>query len=134
MNTSISENELFTSPEDYEKWGAYTRYKTSSLEIDNILGLTVSQIAGLLGGWLGLVASTLTGLATIVYNEKYEDLYAYFYMSTNTYCPILVKEILVIYEEESNEYVGTEYRGPSWWGSPWDYTEPAACRVLAQKY
>ena len=30
------------------------------------------------------------------------------------------------YNSSSNAFIKTEKQAPSWWGSPWDYSQPAA--------
>lgn len=130
INIFATNDLLRAGADDYEKWGAYAKYKTETFHINDIESLTLSTVAGMLSGWLGFGMSA----AIAVYNNKYKDLYADLYMSTNVYCSILVKEKYELYKVGDGTHVTTEYRGPSWWGSPWDYSQPAACRVLAERY
>lgn len=121
-------------PDDYDLWGNWVYYRTDEMHIGDLTGWTISTLAGALTGVFGLFLGPLTGLATIIYNRQYESVYAEIYISTNTYCPILVKEKYEFYDSSTDAFVKTEEKSPSWWGSAYDYSQPAACRVLAQKY
>ena len=127
-------NLLSVSPDDYEKWGNWGYSRRDSMHIGDISGWTISTLAGALTGAFGAFLGPLTGLATIIYNNRYEGVYANIYISTNVYCTILVKERYDFYDNNSNAFIKSELKSPSWWGSPWDYTQPAACRVLAERY
>lgn len=132
---SLIESKAGPTPDDYEKWGGYFKYQTSTLYIDEITKSSISTILSLLCTWIGIVdVSGLWDIAVDIYNNKYEGLDAVIYMSTNNYCPILVKMKYMFYDEDSGAYVGTAYKDPEWIGSPFDYSEPQACRVLAQRY
>lgn len=133
--TSSSNNTVMTSGADaYEKWGRWTYYRRDNMHIGDITGWTISTLAGALTGVFGSFLGPLAGLATIIYNKKYEDIYANIYISTNVYCTILVKQKYFFYSDSTNVYIKSEEKAPSWWGSPWDYTQPAACRILAERY
>ena len=127
-------NLLRSEPNDYEKWGSWTYYKRDDIHIGDMTNWTISTLAGALTGAFGIFSGPLTGLATLIYHKKYENIYANIYISTNVYCSILVKEKYNFYNSSSNAFIKTEKQAPSWWGSPWDYSQPAACRILAEKY
>lgn len=120
------------TPDDYEDWGSYTFYKSDNLHFgDDIFSWSFSQLAGYVLGAFGDVA---TAILEEVYNNKYEGLDAKIYNSINRHCSILIKERYDFYEEGTNNYIGREYMDPRWRGNPQDYSYPAACRVLAQRY
>lgn len=131
---SFSNTVLRSGPDDYEQWGNWAYYRRDDMHIGDISGWTISTLAGALTGVFGTFLGPLTGLATIIYNKKYENVYANIYISTNVYCTILVKEKYNFYDNATNAFIRTEEKAPSWWSSPYDYSQPAACRVLAERY
>ncbi|MGN1343592.1 MAG: hypothetical protein ACI4U3_03380 [Traorella sp.] len=123
------------TPDDYEAWGAYSYYQTSSLHIGDLEGWTISTIAGALTGAFGAFIGPITGLATIIYNKRYEGVDAKIYNSSNVYCPILIKQRYDFYPDGNRtNLLDQEFKTPTFWGSPIDFTQPYACRVLDQRY
>ena len=80
------------TPDDYEVWGAYAYYQTSSLYIGDAENWTISTIAGLITGTFGAFLGPITGLAIIIYNNNNQGVDAKIYNSSNVYCPILIKQ------------------------------------------
>ena len=130
----FSDTVLRSGPDDYEQWGNWAYYRRDDMHIGDMAGWTISTLAGALKGVFGDFISPLIGLATVIYNKRYENVYANIYISTNVYCTILVKEKYNFYDNSTNAFIKTEEKAPSWWSSPYDYSQPAACRVLAERY
>lgn len=132
--SSFNNSVLRSGPDDFEQWGNWAYYRRDDMHIGDMAGWTISTLAGALTGYFGAFLGPLTGLATIIYNKKYENVYANIYISTNVYCTILVKEKYNFYDNSTNAFIKTEEKAPSWWSSPYDYSQPAECRVLAERY
>lgn len=123
-----------STPDNYENWGSYVFIRNDSLYIGDVASSSVSEIIGLLTGTYWNSASNLFDLAVLIYNNRYEGLDAKVHASFNSHCTILVKERYDFYKQGTQVYLRSEEMNPSWWGSPYDYTQPAACRILAQRY
>ena len=55
--------------------------------------------------------------------------------SSNVYCPILIKQRYDFYPDgNTTNLLYTDYKNPTFWGSPVDFTQPYACRVLDERY
>lgn len=127
--------------QNYDVWSPWYFQRNEYFEISNIASITYSAVIGLVTGWLvkhefmaNVVSGTITTISEIMYNKKYTGAYAKIYLSLNSYCTILVKQKYHFYITSTNQYLRTEEKAPSWWGSPWDDTQPAACRALADIY
>ncbi len=126
---------MTSSVDDYEVWGSYYLHTSQSLRISSIASSTISEISTLLGGWLGVAASILVDVATVVFNNQYGNLYDKIYRSVNAYCPILQKERIKFYSNSSyTNYLKQKTFDPKWYGSPKDFSQPAACRILERRY
>ena len=84
-------NLLRSGPNDYEKWGSWTYYKRDDIHIGDMTNWTISTLAGALTGAFGIFLGPLTGLATLIYNKKYN-----------------------FYNSSSNTFIKTEKKAPSW--------------------
>ena len=127
---------LAESASDYDKWTSYYYVRTDSLHWGLGSSITISVLTGLISSkFVGILASVATNIATESYNKKYEGLDAKIYWSHNTYCGILYKDRWDYYKEGTSTKVGSsEYRSAKWNGTAWEYSKPAACRVLVNKY
>lgn len=85
-----------------------------------------------LKSWLAF--EVLEIIATKIWNDKYNDIYANIYYSYNQFCNILRKEKYEMYQKGTKKYIGTDNRGPIWIGNAYDYDKPYACRVLRERY
>ena len=124
--------ELLSTPDNYESWGSYVFLRNDNLHIGSVEGKTISIIAGLVSGYYNFTSKAVS-LATTIYNNRYVGLDAKVYFKTNNYCTILWKERYDYYAEGTSTFIDDE-EITSWVGDPWDYSEPAACRILAQRY
>lgn len=115
-------------------WSAWAFVRRDSLQITDETG-TISEIIGILYGEFAKITTECAfTIATAVYNYRYRSVDAEIHRSINKYCGILQKERYTYYYNGTTNYAYEETYGPSWFGNPWDYSEPAACRVLAEKY
>lgn len=122
---------LRDSPDDYELWSYWSYVTTQSLHIDNITGTTISIIISIIySAWQINVGYAV---AQCIYNQQYSDITGQIYYKSNVYCPILKYTRYYLYSS-SGAYIGFEDYGPTWFGNAYDYDQPYACRVLAQRY
>lgn len=125
---------LNATPDDYESWTSYYYVTRDDFHIDGLTSLTVYALQLLIENYYGAGwVNTLFELATMIKSNSVEDGYALIYRSTNIYCSILIKEKYNFYKNNGS-FLKTEYKNPRWLGSPYDYTQPNACRVLVNRY
>lgn len=131
MGEQISINGIYDGEDAWSDW-AYVRQ--DSLYISDEPS-TISEIVGILCGEFAKLTTELAfTIASAVYNNRYQGVYAKIYRKINKYCGILQIEQYRYFYNGTTTSAGEETYGPSWFGNPWDYTQPAACRVLAQTY
>lgn len=123
--------------EQYDKFSSFDYITTGNIEFQHGNLSSVTTIAGLittvLGSMSGGILFGVTALAGDIY-ERQADWVTYdYYLSSNQYCSILGKEKYEFYDDNGN-YLRTVYTDYSWFGNPDNYSYPAACRVLKEKY
>lgn len=111
-------------------------YSGKSLKIGDVSQMAISTIAGMLAGPLGLPVSLVTDAAIDIHNKNIGNVYATYQKLINNRCNILYRRRIVLTQNNaSGARVGSPINdGHAWDGSPWDYTQPSACRELVSSY
>ena len=82
-------------------------------------------------------AGVIAEVATECYNNGWNNIYGTFQKLINNQCNILTRRRV---KYNYGSYNGTAFSGNpydaghAWEGSPWDYTQPSACRELVNSY
>lgn len=132
--------DLNLTAEDYENWNTtWSVYRRGHIQLPSSDADTATSIiAGLLlsgCGILGLTASTVISIATGFRDRSLDNAYFIQYYRTNLNCGILAKTYATYYTTSSyNISLGSSPEGYMWTDTPWDYSTPAACRVLVNSY
>ena len=125
---------------DYDVFQTNWAYQYSrSMSISWQTGTTLAAIELLVLNFIGMFSiglSSITIIATAVYNARYDGLYGEQYIKQNLFCSILRHEQLRLYTNSNKStHVRTETNYGVWTGNPWDYTTAEyACRVLTERY
>ena len=131
--------DIYDSPENWRGWRAvsdilqFTPQMPDGTISASILGTAMTAVFATAGVTLasftisvvcGVIASTLVAGETVYVSGE---------VNYNYNCDIFRLERVKRYDELGNLL----YTGPinsNWFQTPWDYTSPAACRILAEKY
>lgn len=124
-------------------WSAFFNYAYGYTQIDDITSKTIGQIVGLLvsacTGPAYFIANEAAAMcvevATTIYNELVDQVWITQKMSQYSTCNILAKLKFSYYmDDKRTRYMGDSGEQVSWISTPWDYTQPADCRVLVNDY
>ena len=136
----VNKSQLSQLALSYNSWGTdWAFLRRDTLRIDGVEYMTLDAILAVLGAYFGTsLINDLTYYAIGIYNYRYAGLDVDVYFRNNDYCIICSKEKYVFFDEVTGIPLDTDdsnpvIKVPVWNGDPWDYSEPAACRVLAQE-
>lgn len=132
MDESISNY----SANPYDYWSGYGMVRRGSLTINWYTATTLSILAGLIAGWIGVgwgvVITYATDFVISTYNNRYVGVYGIWEHSQNTTCYLLVKEKFTMYNSSAySTIIGTSKILTKWIStrpSAYDYTVPVNCR------
>lgn len=137
-NTLISPSALV---DDYDKWNGWRstdmvkfipKFSTSTISsavLNTLLSAALSTsginiISAAISALCGVIAETIVSGQTVYVKGDY---------NYNKYCDILRKErVNYLNSNGSVKIYGSAV--VNWLNTPWDYTTPAACRVLTERY
>lgn len=125
--------------DDYDQWYGFGMVYESSMELSSAESATVSACISALTMFMGVgivgsvATSWVSSWAISEYNNNVKNFTKKVYRSTNKYCDILVKEYQEVYRGDGTK-ISTSAINTVWITTPWDYTTPAACRTLTERY
>lgn len=123
----------------YDQWHNFGLVYERSMTLSNTeaatLSACISALTFFMGvGIVGTVATAwISSWATSAYNDNVRDFSKKVYRSQNKYCDILVKEYQEVYKGGGTK-LSTSATQAVWLTTPWDYSTPAACRTLTERY
>ena len=134
----INENNpiLYSTNIAWSAWYFYAQNNTQiSWEQELTLGAVEGIVLTLLGvnGYVGTAASAATAIAVKIWNSHAENIVVKYYHSCASTCGILVKEKAKTYADGILTHEADK-SDPFWMSSPYDYTQPAECRLLLNDY
>lgn len=142
-NQNAIPNEIVSpfSVDDFEKWGNWVQTQFVQF-VPNFSGSSIGSgvLAALMESAFSAASITISGLAIGLLCGVIADsiingqtVYVKGDFSYNVYCNILRKERVNQYYSNGNVKTYGQVT-TNWLSSPWDYSQPAECRVLADRY
>lgn len=94
-----------------------------------ILGLITAGIATYLQIAISVVGGIASSIGVKIYNDYMRNIIYRRSLSQWSGCPILVRDMIQIYNKSLTTFYGIKYVDPYWLGDKWNYSYPAACRT-----